>query len=145
MNSPEFKAKLRGMLKLHEGVVPWAYQDSLGYWTIYCGHLIDKRKGGRIPDHIGEALLDYDIDVHRKELILQLPWVAELDDVRQAAMIDMYFNLRGNLLGFRETLRLIQAKAWSAAADAMLDSKWATQVGDRATELSAMIRTGKWQ
>lgn len=136
---------VRDLIIRHEGRVAHVYKDSLGFDTIGVGHLVDARKGGRLPDHIIDALFDYDFELHRKELLAQLPWVADLDEVRQAALIDMYFNLRGNLLGFKETLRFTQARAWSAAADAMLDSTWAEQVGDRATELAAMIRTGKWQ
>lgn len=135
---------VRDLIARHEGRVPHAYTDSLGYLTIGVGHLIDQRKGGRLPDKIIDELLDYDIDVHRNELFMQLPWVTVLDEVRQAAMIDMYFNLRGNLLGFKEALRFIQAQAWADAANAMLNSKWAKQVGTRAAELSDMIRTGEW-
>ena len=35
--------KIIALLSLHEGRVEHAYQDSLGYWTIGVGHLIDKR------------------------------------------------------------------------------------------------------
>lgn len=135
---------VRDLIEKHEDRIAHAYQDSEGFLTIGIGHLIDKRKGGGLPDHIIDALFEYDLTTHRNELFVQLPWVAELDEVRQAALIDMYFNLRGNLLGFKETLRYIQARAWAAAADAMMDSKWAIQVGDRAIELSEMIRSGKW-
>lgn len=134
----------RELIIKHEGRVAHAYQDSLGLWSIGVGHLVDKRKGGRLPDHIIDALFEYDFELHRNELFVQLPWVADLDEVRQAAMIDMYFQLRGNLLGFKEALRFIQARAWSAAADAMLDSKWAVQTPERAHEISEMIRTGQW-
>lgn len=135
---------VRELIIKHEGRIAHAYEDSLGLLTIGVGHLIDHRKGGRLPEHIIDALLDYDLTVHRNELLMQLPWVAQLDEVRQAVLIDMYFNLRGNLLEFKETLRFIQARAWAAAADEMLDSTWATQVRGRAAELSEMIRSGKW-
>lgn len=135
---------VRELIIKHEGRVGHAYQDSLGFWTIGVGHLVDQRKGGKLPDEIIDALLDYDIDTHRNELFMQLPWVIGMDDVRQAAMIDMYFQLRGNLLGFKEALRFIQARAWSAAADALLDSKWAEQTPNRAKEVAEMIRSGKW-
>lgn len=35
-----------------EGNVPYAYSDSLGYLTIGVGFLIDKRKGGRLPEAV---------------------------------------------------------------------------------------------
>lgn len=135
---------VRGLISLHEGRIAHAYQDSLGFWTIGVGHLVDERKGGKLPEHIIEALLDYDIELHTKELFEQLPWVINLDAVRQAVLIDMYFNLRRRLLGFKETLRQFQAGNWDAAAVAMLDSLWAKQVGVRAIRLSEMTRSGEW-
>lgn len=135
---------VRQLISMHEGRVPHAYQDSLGFWTIGVGHLIDERKGGKLPDSIIEALLDLDIHEHANELFATLPWVRDIDPVRQAVLVDMYFNLRRNLLGFKETLRHFQEGQWDAAADAMLDSKWAAQVGTRAKRLAKMTRSGEW-
>lgn len=135
---------VRELLALHEGRVPHAYTDSLGYLTIGIGHLIDQRKGGRLPDPIIDALFEYDLQEHANELFASLPWARDLDPVRQAVLIDMYFNLRRGLLGFKETLRHFQAGNWQAAAEAMLDSRWARQVGTRATRLSKMTLSGEW-
>lgn len=135
---------VRELIELHEGRVPYVYTDSLGYFTIGVGHLVDQRKGGRLPDAIIDVLLDHDIHEHANELFATLPWVRDLDPVRQAVLVDMYFNLRRGLLGFKETLRHFQSGNWDAAATAMLNSKWATQVGARALRLSTMTRTGAW-
>ena len=144
MTLPNRKA-LRELLEGHEGRVPHAYQDSLGYWTIGIGHLIDKRRGGRLPDPIIDALFDYDLDHHAKPLFDRLPWVASLDPVRQAVLIDMAFNLGvDGLLGFHTTLGHVHGGRYTAAAEQMLKSKWAGQVGRRALRLSEMMRTGQW-
>lgn len=136
---------LRSLIELHEGRVPYAYQDSLGFWTIGVGHLVDRRKGGRLPDHIVDALLDYDIERHSAELFKALPWAKDLDEVRQTVLIDMTFNLGiHGLLGFKNTLRAVKEKRWEDAAKGMLASKWATQVGSRAVRLADMMRTGEW-
>lgn len=135
---------VRGLIQLHEGRVAHVYFDSLGLATIGVGHLVDERKGGGLPELIIDALLDYDIELHTNELYSALPWVQELDPVRQAVLIDMYFNLRSNLLGFKETLRQFQAGNLDAAAAAMLDSLWAKQVGTRAIRLAEMTRSGQW-
>jgi lysozyme len=37
-----------------------------------------------------------------------------------------------------------QNEDWEAAADEMIDSKWAEQVGDRAIQITEQIRTGRW-
>jgi len=97
-------------LEHDEGKVTYAYQDSLGYWTIGVGHLIDHRKGGSIPDEIVVALLKYDCAQKAQELDHALPWWRKLDDVRQDALLNMAFNLGvGGLLNFRHFLAALQA------------------------------------
>ena len=133
------------LLSLHEGRVPHAYQDSLGYWTIGVGHLIDKRKGGKLPEPIIDALLEWDIKEHWDELVRRAPWVAGLDEVRRMVLLDMAFNLGvEGLLGFKNTLQLVRDAKYRAAAQAMLRSKWAGQVGQRAVRLSRMMEEGTW-
>ena len=41
-------AKLIKDLKRDEGWVPHAYKDSLGFWTIGYGFLIDEKRGGEL-------------------------------------------------------------------------------------------------
>lgn len=142
----EVSEKLRAQLIRDEGKVAHAYQDSLGYWTIGVGHLIDKAKGGSLPDFIIDTLLEHDIEKHKRELIAALPWFIELDPVRQAVLVNMAFNLgTAGLLKFANTLRSIREGAYSAAAIHMLESKWAQQVGVRAQRLAAQMETGVWQ
>jgi lysozyme len=125
--------------------VAHCYADSLGYLTIGVGHLVDKRRGGKLPEHIIDALLDYDIDSHWHELVEALPWVKDLDEVRQHVMLDMAFNLGiPGLLTFRNTLRYIQEGNYVQAAANMLLSKWARQVKTRAVRLAKMMETGQW-
>jgi lysozyme len=137
--------KLRNLLSLHEGRIPHAYQDSLGYWTIGVGHLIDKRKGGKLPEPIIDALLDHDIRTHSEPLYKALPWLTSLDEVRQIVLIDMSFNLGVvGLLKWKNTLAMIERGDYAAAARAMRGSLWAKQVKSRAVRLSRMMETGEW-
>lgn len=136
---------LRDLLSLHEGRVPFAYKDSLGYLTIGVGHLVDKAKGGKLPEHIIDLLLDYDIQKHQAELASALPWVMGLDAVRLAVLTDMAFNLGvPGLLKFKDTLRAVQERRWKDAAREMLASTWASQVGRRSARLSQMMESGTW-
>jgi lysozyme len=48
------------------------------------------------------------------------------------------------LLAFDKTLALVEAGNYDEAATEMLNSRWATQVGARATRLSQQMRTGQW-
>lgn len=137
--------RLRSLLSRHEGRVPYAYQDSLGYWTIGVGHLIDERKGGKLPEHIIDALLDYDIQVHSLPLYNALPWLSRLDEVRQIVLIDMSFNLGvEGLLKWKNTLEAVRTGQYVKAAAMMRGSLWAKQVKSRAVRLCKMMETGQW-
>lgn len=136
--------KLHQQLIQHEGLRLSAYQDSLGYWTIGVGRLIDARAGGGITEDEAIELLDNDIVAKQVDLDRELSWWWDLDEVRQMVLIDMCFNMGiRRLLTFKTTLALIKAGKYEQAAQAMLKSKWATQVKGRATRLAEMMRTGE--
>src|SRR3546814_8522584 len=59
--SSELVALATKHLNREEGRIPHAYQDSLGYWTIGVGRLIDKRKGGRLTNVEIDMLLANEI------------------------------------------------------------------------------------
>lgn len=136
---------IKKQLMRDEGRINHAYRDSLGFLTIGVGFLIDKDKGGRIPDAVVDFWLDYEIAEKRKELFSRAPWIKNLDKVRQDALLNMAFNLGVNgLLGFKNTLALLRMGRYEEAAKEMLNSKWANQVGDRAKRLSRQIETGEY-
>lgn len=130
-------------LRRDEGVVPYAYQDSLGYWTIGVGRLIDKRKGGRLTDTEMDYLLGNDIMEKEAELDKALPWWRNMTAARQRVLLNMCFNLGlTKLLGFKNALKAMEAGDYQKAAAGMLDSLWARQVGQRAQRLATMMRNG---
>lgn len=126
-----------------EGLVRHAYQDSLGFWTIGVGRLIDKRKGGRLTEEECRYLLRNDIAEKEADLDRELSWWRTLSPNRQRALLNMCFNLgiRG-LLGFKNTLAAIREGRFEDAARGMLKSRWAKQVGARATRLAELMRAG---
>jgi lysozyme len=137
-------AKLLRQLEDHEGFNSSVYQDSLGYWTIGIGRLVDSRKGGGISKGEAQFLLQNDVVKVRSQLDEYLPWWSRMDEVRQRVLVDLCFNLGiTGLLGFHKTLRLIQEHKFELAAEAMLASRWATQVKRRALRLSQMMATGE--
>lgn len=130
-------------LRRDEGVIPHAYQDSLGYWTIGVGRLIDKRKGGRLTDEEIDYLLMNDIKECVEDLDKNLPWWRSLSDARRRVLVNMRFNLgMAGLLGFKNTLKFVETGQYKRAAENMLLSKWAKQVGQRANRLSKMMENG---
>lgn len=138
------------MLSLHEGRRSTMYKDSLGYWTIGVGRLIDPAKGGRLREDEIDLMLTNDIREHSVALLKHQPWIATLDEVRRAVMFDMCFNLGLEPFdddGFKDwPIFLLQVRTgkYAAAADNMLSTKWARQVGQRAQRLAKMMRTGAW-
>lgn len=138
------------LLTLHEGRVHHAYQDSRGYWTIGVGFLIDKRKGGRIPDEVIDFWLDIAIRDHRAALYKALPWAEQLDPVRRYVLLDMTFNLGVEPFdgdGFKDWpifVNQVKTGKYQAAARNMRATLWARQVGRRAQRLADMMETGEW-
>ena len=80
------------------------------------------------------------------ELTGRLPWISKLDPARKGVLINMAFQMGvAGLLGFKNTLALIQSGKYQEAARAMLQSKWATHTPARAQRLSNQMATGNWQ
>lgn len=135
---------LRNRLIREEGRRNTTYADSLGLHTWGVGHLDPHSPIGEYhTDMEVDAQLDSDISAAIGALERNLPWVAGLDPVRRDVLIDMAFNMGvGRLLGFHDTLTFIQQRDFTRAAAAMLDSKWADQVGGRARVLARILMTG---
>lgn len=88
-------------------------------------------------------LTNSSIDAKVGDLAKALPWTTGLDDVRYRVLLNMTFNLGiGGVKGFPNMLAAVQRGDYQTAATEMLDSKWASQVGARATRLAQMMRTG---
>lgn len=135
--------RLLEMLIRHEGVRNKPYRDSTGNLTIGVGHNLDVK--GISQAAIDQILKD-DITDTRRGLSSIFSWFNSLDPVRQDVLVDMAFNLGvGGVLAFRKMLAAVKAGEWAIAADEMLDSKWAIQVGNRAKELAQMMEEGSYE
>ena len=133
------------MLRRHEGVRDKVYLCSAGYETIGVGRNISEDGLGLSEDEI-DYLLNNDIKRVREELTEEYYWFAGLNDARQDAMIDLSFNLgQTRLRGFVKSLEAMAREDFDTAADEFMDSKWSEQVGDRAVEVTEIIRTGEYQ
>ena len=128
-----------------EGRVPYAYPDSEGYLTIGVGHLIDKRRGGRLSDAVINQILREDISNCVVDLDREVPWWTNNNDCRQRAMAELCFNLGiKGLLGFKKMLAAWQTGDYLTAAEELKDSKWWSQIqASRKERLFSMIQTGE--
>lgn len=128
-------------LALHEGLRLKPYLCPAGVLTIGYGRNLEARG---ITEAEAEIMLAHDIDDFQDRLLREIPWMVELSPVRQRVLLDMAFNLGvSGLLKFQRTLAAVRGKEYERAAAMMLDSRWATQVGQRAKRLSRMMATGQ--
>lgn len=125
-------------LKLHEGVAKHPYRDTTGHWTIGVGRNLDDV--GLDDDEI-DLLLSHDIDRRaRNELSRVHPAWVLLSQARRDVLIDMMFNMGAPRLSqFHRMWAAVREERWADAAEEMLDSRWAEQVGDRAVRLAKMM------
>lgn len=134
---------LTDMLIRHEGMRSLPYKDTVGVLTIGIGRNLDDV--GISRDEAVYMLMN-DIAHYQGELRRGFPWFSKLLYPRQDALTDMAFNLgMTRFRKFEHMLAAVEAGDYAKAAEEMIASKWATQVGDRALELAAIIRTGNYQ
>lgn len=149
------------LVEFHEGRKNRVYKDSEGVLTIGVGFNLerpgarkdiealgvnfDDLRSGRVSlsnDHI-DQLLSQDLTNSRLSAASLFPDISTYSPARQAALVDMTFNLGPTRLrGFEEMRKAIKAGDWDKAADEAQDSKWFNQVGRRGPAIVNMLRNG---
>ncbi len=134
--------RIKEQLVRHEGLRLKPYRCTAGKLTIGIGRNLDDCGISQSEAYI---MLINDIMNCEKQLQVKIPDIYNgLDEVRKSVLLNMCFNLGiSGLLGFKNTLEFIKVGDWERAANNMLVSRWAKQVGRRAIELSELMRKGK--
>ena len=136
--------KLIEQLKRHEGVKKHVYKDINGLEHIGAGRNISASGLGLSDEEI-DYLLSKDILRCIKELSAEYSWFGNLDEIRQEAIINIFFNLGATKYrGFKKANAAMEAADYKLAATEFLDSRWPRQVGSRALEITDIIRTGEY-
>ena len=136
------RQRLIDQLISHEDLRLKPYRCPAGNLTIGVGRNLDAHGISR-----AEAMLMLKNDIERsvKEAHRIVSGFQSLDEVRQAVLIDMIFNLGATrFMQFKKFLTAIADTDFSTAAFAMEESRWCGQVGERCFRLSEMMYTGKW-
>ncbi len=138
---------LEAFIGKHEGYVAHVYLDSRGFKTGGIGHLL-----AGTSYSVGQKLSAAQITAWFKEDVADAIARRERPSARSTrgsprarkmVVIDMVFNLgTAGFAGFHATIHAIQTGAYAKAAENMLQSLWARQVGGRATENARIMRTG---
>lgn len=131
---------IEDQLILHEGMRLKPYYCTADKLTIGVGRNLEDRG---ITEQEARMMLRNDI-AEIGEWVKRFDWYSKLNNVRKKVIIDMVFNLgKRGFLSFQRTIGHIEEGDYTAAADEMLHSRWAEQVGQRAERLSKMMLTGK--
>ena len=128
-------------LKRDEGFVPHAYQDSLGFLTIGYGFLVDRKRGGGVPQDIAHIWLLKLLADTLEELASAWPPYRSQPEPVKRALGNMAYQLGvPGLMRFRRMLSALERGDREAAAAEALDSLWARQTPSRASRVAALIR-----
>jgi lysozyme len=143
---------LREMLKVHEGYKHKPYFCTAGKKTIGVGWNMEAhrlpddiaaflRLHGCITDEMIERLLTISLDSVMRDCREIFPEFASYTEGRQAAIIDMTFQMGAGIWN-GTTADLIKAGKWSRAADRVKTWKYHRQTPERAEENIALLRMG---
>lgn len=134
---------LEDQIKRDENLRLKPYPDSVGKLTVGYGRNLED---DGISVQEAEYLLKDDLATAISNVNQYIPWSRALDEVRFGVLVNMTFNMGiEKVLGFKNTLVSVKAGNYTLAAQQMLQSRWAMQVGARATRLSKQMLTGIWQ
>ncbi|MCL4490472.1 MAG: glycoside hydrolase family protein [Nitrospirae bacterium] len=156
------------MLKRHEGLRLKPYLCPAGKLTIGVGRNIEDRgfdaeekeklfgnANIKPKDYIERLdrdgitedqamyLLRNDISQCMTKLRATVQYFDKLSEARQDVLINLCFNMGlAGLMDFRKMFAAMKDGKYEEASDEMIRSRWAQQVGVRASELSGMMRKG---
>ena len=139
--------ELVDQIKQDEGLRLTAYWDPIGkVWTVGYGHTgPDVTEGTVWTLAQAEAALAEDLNTAADEVDRAFPWAEGMGVIRWAVLVNMAFNMGlSRLEEFHMALAAMQSGDYETAAAQMLNSLWASQVGDRAMRLAQQMETNKW-
>lgn len=134
--------QLAAQLEIDEGKKKRIYLDTATppRWTGGIGRNMTDRDFSE--DEI-QLMLKNDIDLVCDQLDNRMPWWKHMTDARMRAWANFTFNVGiTKAMTFKNTIGLLQSGKYDQAADEILRSKWASQVGERAKRISDTIRNG---
>lgn len=132
--------RLSDSVQRHEGLRLKPYKCTAGKQSIGYGRNLSDRGITKVE---AKAMLDADLQSCMFELMALDAFRTIESPLRREIIIEMCFNLGlKRLLKFQKMWAAILCEAWQVAAEEMLDSKWAKQVGNRAITLAKGMKDG---
>ena len=141
--------QLREDLERDEGCVYEVYLDHLGYETFGIGHLIryhEEEYGWSVGTDVDERrvqeVFEQDVQTVLSDCEKLYDDFYKLPEEAQLIIANMMFNMGYTRLSkFRGMKRGVDSRNWEEAADEMVDSRWYTQVTNRADRLVVRMRS----
>lgn len=131
---------IKSSLYRHEGENLNLHKCPADKWTIGVGHNLEDRP---ISKRASTVILEDDIDVAIAELDRAFQGWRQHSDAIQDVLVELSFAMGApKLAGFKKMWAALDARDYPEAANQLLDSKWATQVGKRAKTLAENMRAG---
>ena len=135
-------AKALHMIAGDEGFRPRAYRHSLVLLTIGYGFMIDPDHPGAIemPEHVAWLWLSDIVNRRANDLDAAIPWWRRLSETRQAALLDMAYQLGvAGLLKFTHMLDALRQDQFEEAGKHARDSLWYRQTPQRAERIIRIL------
>ncbi len=132
--------------KDYEGFRDVVYKDTEGYDTIGYGHKLTSEEiasglySRGITKEAAEMLFDKDKLRETEQFYRSNPWAESMPNEVREVMDDMSFNMGGSWLdSWGDTKVALQEGNYKVAAKNIMDSKYASQVGQRAIDNANQI------
>ncbi len=143
------KDRLYKQLKEDEGEVCKVYRDHLGYLTFGIGHLVTQKDpeadwplNTPVSEERVRECFDRDVETSITEIRFLVKDFDDKPDMVQEVLVNMHFNLGHHRLSqFKKFLKAIDENDWIEAAKEGRDSRWYTQVTNRAERLMNKLET----
>ncbi len=131
-----------------EGCKYSIYLDHLGLPTFGIGHLIrssdpeyNQPVGTEVPEERVRNVFILDVAVTKIDCLRLYPDFDMLPEECQLIIANMMFNMGYKRLSkFKKMRAAVNKRDWDTAADEMVDSRWYTQVPNRAKRLVKRMR-----
>lgn len=142
---------LKESIKINEGFRSNVYLCPTGHPTVGYGFRVADLSpdelalnAGRVEpmsEEVADAVLDIKIRKFKKQVYSALPWLTYAPMSVQEALCEMAYQMGvAGLLGFKNTLAMLEAGEYEKAALNMLKSKWAKQTPKRAEKIANMVK-----
>ena len=140
-------SRLLESVKKHEGYRNKVYLDTLGKRTVGVGHLCVEdfwEDDKEYEESFLMTILEHDLQTAikgAKDLMAENGCM-DIDEQAEELIIEMVFQLgKTGVSKFKNMWKALSGLEYSAAADQMLDSRWAKQTPNRANGMADVMRS----